>query len=189
MDDKNGRLDKKIYYLAFFALIMVCGIWYSGQREKLMLAGGREVLGGDGGVSVYVCGEVKTPGVYPMRGTDRVEDAITAAGGLTETADISGLNLAEYVLDGGKIHIPAAGGEPLSAEAPAEAAGPDYIININEDGAYKLVLLPGIGEAIAGRIIAYREENGPFGSIEEIKEVSGIGDKVYDKIKEYITIE
>lgn len=145
-------------------------------------------------LKVHIAGAVQHPGVVELPPDSRVEDAIQAAGGLTETADITTLNLAAQVQDGEKITIPSqtatATGLPTSVQATSTPAEPTTAkININTATQQELETLPGIGPAIAARIIAYRQEHGPFQRIEQIMDVQGIGPATFDKIKTYIAVE
>lgn len=141
-------------------------------------------------VVVHVDGAVANPGVYELRAaTPRARDAIEAAGGLTEDADTTGLNLAQAVADGTKVHVPHAGEAAVQATQPSTGgggtAGP---VNINTAGADELKALPGVGDATAASIIREREEHGPFTSPEDIMRVSGIGEKKFEKIRDGICV-
>ncbi len=151
-------------------------------------------------VIVHVTGEVKKPGVVRVKEGSRVEDIVKAAGGLTENADISNINLAYVVEDGTKIRIPSTDDEKQE-EYITQSIGEgiimqeennnsnNTIININTANETELEELPGIGASIAGRIIEYRNKNGKFKSIEDIKNVTGIGDSKFEKIKDLIKIK
>ena len=151
-------------------------------------------------VIVHVTGEVKKPGVVRVKEGSRVEDIVKAAGGLTENADISNINLAYVVEDGTKIRIPSADDEKQE-EYITQSIGEGIImqeesnnsrsniVNINTANETELEELPGIGASIAGRIIEYRNKNGKFKSIEDIKNVTGIGDSKFEKIKESIRVK
>lgn len=117
--------------------------------------------------NVYIGGAVANPGFYPLKPGDSIEALIQAAGGSTTNADIAQL----------RIYIPAIG----------EGKGPQKI-DINRAEAWLLEALPGIGEGLAQRIIDYRQQHGAFRSINEITNVSGIGQSTYDKIKTFITV-
>ena len=151
-------------------------------------------------VIVHVTGEVKKPGVVRVKEGSRVEDIVKAAGGLTENADISNINLAYVVEDGTKIRIPSTDDEKqeeyitqsigegiIMQEESNNSRG--SIVNINTANETELEELPGIGASIAGRIIEYRNKNGKFKSIEDIKNVTGIGDSKFEKIKESIRVK
>ena len=151
-------------------------------------------------VVVYVCGAVINPGVYELPGGSRIDDAVRAAGGFSEEADRTYVNLAARVSDGFKLQIPTlqeTADYALSRNidsfdgnesVPAGTEGDGGLININTASKEQLVTLPGIGEGIAGKIIKYRDENGSFNSIEDIMKISGIKDKLFSKIKDHITV-
>lgn len=136
---------------------------------------------------VHVCGAVCCPGVYELSDGDRVLDAVKAAGGFSEDAAQDALNLAQEVEDGSRIRIPT----ESEAESGSQAFWPsedDGKINLNTAGTSELTSLSGIGESRAEDILSYRQEHGPFQSIEEIKNVPGIKDTIFEKIKDDITV-
>ncbi len=153
---------------------------------------------------VYVCGAVKNAAVYPITDGMRVCDAIALAGGFASDADREWLNQAESIYDGQKIYVytleetgqlreSGAGIEgegPLagSADTPGAAGSTDGKVNLNTASREELMSLPGIGEAKADAILAYRSEYGPFSSIEEIQNISGIKSGVFSKIQDLITV-
>lgn len=147
-------------------------------------------------IIVYVCGEVKKEGVVTLPAGSRIYQAIEMAGGVTEEAEASWLNLAEVLTDGARIYVP--GKEEVSEGnlAVPEGAGrnegsseaSDGLVNLNQASKEELMTLPGIGEAKAEAILQYRTEHGNFGSIDEIKNISGIKDGVFEKIKDKITV-
>ena len=139
-------------------------------------------------ILVYVSGAVKKPDVYTLAVGSIVKDAMNAAGGPADDADLDRINLAAPLSDGMQVHCPRKGetvSTPPSGSNSTAAAGP---ININTATLEQLEALPGIGPAIAQRIIDYRAANGPFKSIEDIKQVKGIGDALFEKIKDSITV-
>lgn len=164
-------------------------------------------------IYIHITGEVNNPGVVTLDEGSRIVDAINAAGGTTSNADISKINLVYILEDGMKINIPDKSElkENINYEYITKGSGEgkvdendssDYknetskssnsvkysIVNINSATQTELESLPGIGPSLALRIINYRKENGKFSSIEEIKEVSGIGEAKYNELKKYITI-
>lgn len=148
-------------------------------------------------VSVFVCGAVMVPDVYELDKNALVKDAVQAAGGFSDEADVSYRNLAEKVTDGEKIYIPTVDETAGSGQPDGEIAGirkdtdddsADSRININTATLAQLKTLPGIGDAKAEAVIAYREAHGGFQSTEEIMQVSGIKEALYSRIKDYITI-
>ncbi len=146
---------------------------------------------------VYVVGAVAQPGVYQLPPGSRVEDAVQAAGGLAAQADREAINLAALLIDGDRIRVPTQkaptptrlAATPLStpgvAPLPSATPGP---VDINSATLEELDTLPGIGPALAGRIIAYRQLYGAFKAIEDLMKVDGIGPAVFSKIKDLITI-
>lgn len=145
-------------------------------------------------VCVHVVGSVQKPGMYELSGGARVSDAVEAAGGFTDDANQQSVNLARELTDGEQIVVgstqEAAAAQAGSSEqtGSSAAASGDGRVNINTASAEELTTLDGVGDATASKIIAYREANGSFSSIEEIKEVSGIGDKKFEAMKDHITV-
>ncbi|MBR3786351.1 MAG: ComEA family DNA-binding protein [Firmicutes bacterium] len=138
---------------------------------------------------VDISGCVKKPGVYEVSDGTRLHQVIEEAGGLTKEADIDAINQAELVTDGQKILVPSkiTGGED-KAGVSMGAATSNGKININQADSMALQEIPGVGPATAEKIIQYRESNGRFQSIEDIKNVSGIGDKIFEKMKDKISV-
>ena len=141
-------------------------------------------------IKVQVSGEVMFPGVYAMNSNDRVIDAIAAAGGTASNADLSGINLSRRVQDEARYHIPAIGEArpvaPVSAATAAEESS--GLIDLNTAHAHELETLPGIGRSLASAIVAYREDNGPFSSVDDVDNVPGIGPKTLDAIRPLVTV-
>jgi len=156
-------------------------------------------------IIVHVSGEVNSPGIVKLKQGERIADAIEKAGGATENADLSQLNLAYILEDGVKLRIPKKG-EENSAEYVSEGSGEEIlqesataeiaekgkaeaVININKANQEELMTLPGIGESTAKKIIDYRKENGNFKTIEDIQKVSGIGESKFNQIKARIRVK
>ena len=144
-----------------------------------------------GAVIVHVAGAVRRPGVYRMRPSARVDDAVGRAGGATGRADLSQVNLAAKVEDGRQVLVPekvraAPGGTPGTATAPATQPG--VPLNLNTATLEQLDELDGIGPATAQNILDYREANGGFGSVEELGEVPGIGDVRLASLREQVRV-
>jgi len=139
-----------------------------------------------GPVTVSLDGAVVRPGEYTLPPGSLVADALDAAGGPTQAADLDRLNLAQALERGQHIHVPAVG-EVLPTPTPLGMA-PDGRIDINLAGAELLQTLPNVGPATAQNIIAYREQEGPFEKIEDIMQVKGIGEKTFEKIQDLITV-
>ncbi|MDR0886818.1 MAG: helix-hairpin-helix domain-containing protein [Clostridiales Family XIII bacterium] len=162
------------------------------------------ILKTDGDIYVDVCGAVSNPSVVKIKAGSRVEDAINAAGGTTEHASIKTLNRAKVVADGDKIYVMTLDEEKnmtpseYYAEAQAgilqssdlsESQGDNStLININTADSLTLQNINGVGPSTADKIITYRESNGLFNTIEDLKKVSGIGEKTFEKLKDSITV-
>ncbi|SMF29885.1 competence protein ComEA [Cellulosimicrobium cellulans J34] len=143
------------------------------------------------GVVVHVVGQVASPGLVTVGADARVAEAIEAAGGATTEADLAALNLARTVTDGEQIHVPRPGeAVPAAAAAPAhESAGtPGGPLDLNTADVAALDALPGIGPVLAERIVAWREENGPFTAVDELGEVSGIGPAVLADVRDLVRV-
>lgn len=143
-------------------------------------------------VFVYVCGAVKSPGVYELTADSRVFDAISSAGGITEEAAPDAVNQARVITDGEQIYVPTAEEAALQGSGVGEYSVTEGTenakVNINTAGEEELMTLTGIGEAKAASILQYREEHGRFESIEELMQIEGIKEGVFNKIKDDITI-
>lgn len=142
-----------------------------------------------GSCFVHVCGAVAVPGVYELPAGSRIFDAVELAGGVTEDGVPTALNFAERVYDGEQILVPTweqynAGWTSAGAESVSDGR-----VNINTATKEQLMALNGIGESRAQAIIAYREEHGPFLTIEELMQVSGIKEAAFEKVKDYITVD
>ena len=135
-------------------------------------------------IYVYICGNVCEPGVYKVEKGSRIYQIVELAGGLTDEADINGINQAAECSDGEMIYIPAVGED---AE-PIVYGTDDVRININTADAGELQEINGIGSSRAQDIISYRENNGKFSSVEDIMKVPGIKQGMYDKIKDQIRV-
>lgn len=156
-------------------------------------------------IFVDIGGDVKAPGVYEVDEGTRLFQLVEKAGGLKETADTDSINQAEIVTDGQKIIIGSRDPDSLYYTGTGSSSGGSstglytgrtavtetdngYIVNINIAESDDLQLIPGVGPSTAQKIIDYRETTGSFKSKEEIKNVSGIGEKTYEKMKDYITV-
>jgi competence protein ComEA len=148
-------------------------------------------------IIVDVKGAIKQPGVYHSNQNERVIDVIGRAGGLTDNADQTQVNFAAHVQDEMVIYIPAKGevaagshgNSSVSIGTTNGAGAQDGKININKADENELQNLPGIGPSKAASIIQYRQENGLFQNIEDLKKISGIGDKTFEKLKDSISVQ
>ncbi len=217
MRKRKKEKDNRWLLFLLLLIITICGISYSKIRKKSILSFGteKEVLKSQqsldilDSITVEIEGEVKYPGMYTIYEGYTLKDVVEKAGGLTELA--VAVSLDWNVFDGQKIVIPKKQEtviieySPLFLEQKEEQKTEKEVenveetqeiedttrllVNINTAGAEELVLLPGIGEKIAENIISYRTEHGSFQTIEEIKNVSKIGNSIFEKIKNYITTQ
>ena len=156
-------------------------------------------------ITVYISGEVNNPGIVTLKSDQRLADAVKMLGGVTKKADMNNINLAIKLEDEMHYIIPKKGdknnssNQNLSNNTSNQSRNLDSNqangnttqnnkVNINTAGIQELDAIPGVGEATANKIFSYREENGNFKSIEEIKNVNGIGDKKYENMKDSICV-
>lgn len=157
-------------------------------------------------IVIYIDGCVAHPDVYELPTSARVKDSIDRAGGLTSDADVAALNLASELHDGEKVHIPRVGEDAtLTQDSTGAASGDSYRqdrdasttrkghaptrpISLNKASKNELLELPGVGPAMADRIIADRREHGPFKHVEDLKRVKGIGSKKFEKLRKYLHV-
>ena len=140
-------------------------------------------------VYVHVAGAVRRPGLYALPSGGRVADAIEVAGGATQRADLDLLNLAAPLADGMKIEVLTRSAAVATAPTPAAptTAAP-AAVSLNSADAQALETIPGVGPVTAAAIVAYRDEVGPFTSIEQLMDVSGIGPATLESIRPYVTL-
>ena len=198
MIDRSGLSRRQLALcLAGLVVVVVLGL---GQLRR----GGAAAKGGEapapiavdesggGRVLVHVAGAVRQPGVYRLRAGARVDDAVRRAGGATRRADLGGLNLAAKLEDGRQVLVPRRVADPAGAAAPAAPAGTAAPAgqphNLNTATLEQLDQLSGVGPATAQKILDYREEHGGFGSVEELGEVSGIGEKRLAALREEVRV-
>jgi competence protein ComEA len=139
-------------------------------------------------IMVYVSGEVDQPGLYMLPPNSRIDDAIRAAGGFSALADSNGLNLAKFIEDGEQIDVPGLNIPDTIVRLPGLDQPALNLVNINLATLEQLDALPEIGPITAQNIIDFRKANGPFGRIEDILDVPGIGPKTFDQLKDLITV-
>jgi competence protein ComEA len=143
-------------------------------------------------IYVYVCGQIQNSGVYTLPEGSRICDVFELAGGLTEGAATDYWNQAKLLQDGDMIYVPTieeAKDRYLDGDTTSHVKTDDgNKVNINTASKEELMTIPGIGEAKALAILAYRQQNGPFSTVEDLKKVEGIKDGVFSKMKAYIEI-
>ena len=191
----RGEIAGLIVVLA--AVLGGAGLWYARSLPKPVTIAASGPGATQPGVSatatpasliVDVAGAVRKPGVYEFAEVERVVDAIERAGGPMPKADLSLLNLAAMLVDGTQILVPKTG--PAVAGMPGGAAPglSSGIVNINTASATELETLSGIGEVLAGTIVEYRDQNGPFVSVDDLLDVSGIGPATLEEIRDQVTV-
>lgn len=195
-----GDQLKKIAVVAGFIVIALAAFTLGGHKEADIINGmdsgtGIEetVAAEEPGGMIYVDigGAVETPMLAELPEGSRVEDAIKAAGGLKEGADMTGINRAEFLNDGDKVYIPVLiideDGNAIG-NVPTASGTANGKVNINTADSVQLQTLNGVGPATAQKIIDYRTANGRFRTPEDLMNISGIGDKTFEKLKDYIII-
>ena len=156
------------------------------------LAPGAAATGGEvgGEIVVHVVGAVAAPGVQQLPAGSRVADAVEAAGGASPDADLSRINLAAVAIDGQQVYVLRQGEQqpPPPAGGAGDPAGGEGPVNVNTASASQLEELPGVGPATAEAIIAHRDQHGPFGSVDDLIDVRGIGEAKLEQIRERATV-
>lgn len=201
---ENKKNKIKIVAVPVLVIAAVLFFWLNSGSDEIKIDEGnssaieedgvfqQEVNSTQSHLYVDIGGEVMKPGVYEVSDGTRLFEVIDKAGGLTEDADIDGINRAETVQDRQKIMIGRHGENPdenrdsYSANNVTDSG--EGKVNINTADAAALQTIPGIGPSKADRIIEYRESEGKFNEIDDIKNISGIGNKTFESIKEYITV-
>lgn len=199
--EKFKNIFIKIIIILIILVIIIYNFFLSKNDEEefeisniIIEPKNTEIIKDTQKIKVYVTGEVNSPGVFEMDENSRIEDAINLAGGLTPNANIKNVNLAFILEDGQKLYIPNINDKDI--EYISKENGENIIdnaksnnskININKATLEELQSLPGVGASTAQRIITYRTENGKFKSIEDLKNVSGIGDKKFESLKDNIS--
>lgn len=179
-------LKKRILFLLFCSFFVVAtGCQKQGKPESILeetTEVAEQSQKDESEIVVHVCGAVKNPGVYHISRGSRVYEAIERAGGLKKDADASGINQAELLEDESQIYI------PTKTEQEKAQAAEGGKVNLNTATKDELMTLSGVGESKADSIISYREDKGKFKKIEEIMEISGIKEGLFQKIKDDITV-
>lgn len=188
------RRERVLVIVIGMAALGGAGLWYVRSLPRRVEVSapvpGPSPSSAPAAVIVHVAGWVRSPGVYELHEGDRVVDAIDAAGGPRKGAELGALNLAALLSDGQQVLVVRTPG-PTTALTPGEAAagpGAGQLVNVNTATAEDLELLPGIGEVLAGTIVAYRDEHGPFSSVDQLEDVSGIGPVTLEEIRDLVTV-
>ena len=185
-------LREKMILGVLVLLLVTGGVWravqVSGPQPEIIQGGyssaaGEKVDKDPEMITVHLVGSVNNPGIYQLPAGSRVYELLDLGGGFSEGADRDSLNQARPLIDGEQIYIQAIGEAPVPA-----ASGASTLININRAMASELTALPGIGEVRANQIVAHREKHGYFTTIDQIMDVSGIGETTFDNIADQITV-
>lgn len=183
---------RSMVVLLALVLLVAGGLFYGySQRDAGIVLDSAQGGTPAEDIFVYVSGAVNRPGLVGLPAGSRAADAVNACGGLLPTADEKAVNLAQPLKDGVQLRIPekgAAGSNAGSAAANGAAGAADGRVNINTADEKALDTLPGIGPAMARRILDYRQTNGSFQSIEELKKVKGIGEAKFAKLKDKVSL-
>jgi competence protein ComEA len=181
-------------------IVAAAGLWYVRSLPKPVRIEASAGAGAPAGPAsvvpsaaappliVDVAGWVRHPGVYQLQKGDRIIDALQAAGGAKPGADLRSLNLAALLQDAQQVLVPRRGSGGPAAGGGAPAGGPGGKINLNTATLDQLESLPGIGEVIGQRILDYRQQHGPFHSVDDLLNVSGIGPSHLADVKDLVTV-
>jgi competence protein ComEA len=201
MTDSFARYRPYLAMLVLFAMVLAGTIFFLRRPESPAVVTLATVTprpsATPGSIIVDVRGAVNKPGVYSLPVGSRVQDVLTLAGEVTNSADTRPLNLARRLNDGEQIYVATIGEAlPTVVATPGRGVQQNALtrptvgkININTATLAELDTLPGIGPSIAQRIIDYRTQNGDFKTIEDLKKVRGIGDVLFNQIKDSITVQ
>ena len=200
MDNSFTRYRPYIAMLFLFAIVLGGTIWVLRRSEPAALTiitPTPRPTATLAAIVVDVRGAVAQPGVYTLPAGSRVQDALARAGDVLPKAETRSLNLARRLNDGEQLYVPTIGEATVpppatpskNSSSNAATKTPIGKINVNTATLTELDLLPGIGPSIGQRIIDYREQNGAFKQIEDLKKVRGIGDSIFGQIKDLVTLQ
>jgi len=206
--DRLGALSRRelIALVAVAAVVVAgAGLWYARSLPKQVEV--REAGGGGGApppaaaasaspsgsptpsvLFVHVAGLVRHPGVYQFDNGQRVVDAVNAAGGALQKADLDALNLAALLTDGEQILVPKEGQVVVPPPGGGGTTAAGALVNVNSASESELESLPGVGPVLAAAIIAYRTEHGPFPTVDALDDVSGIGPATLEDLRPLVTV-
>lgn len=181
----RGNLQTPVWMVMVGAV--VAGVWWGAPEQSVVAGTGVvEVTATTprSRITVHVAGWVARPGLVELPALSRVADAVAAAGGVRPGASLGGLNLAAEVGDGEMVVVPGPGEATDGSEGGGGPAG--GLIDVNRADAAILETLPGVGPVLAERIVAYREEHGRFETIEDLLDVSGVGERKLESLRPYL---
>lgn len=193
--NRKKKIIGSMIILAIFTVFLITGYFISRPSKELTT---KEVFNettaveskGTKDMTIYINGEVKKPGVYKLKNESRIEDLVNIAGGFSDAADKSKLNLAKKLKDEDYIYVDKKNDASISSVGGniSSNTAQDGKVNINNASKDQLKTVPGIGDVTAQKIIDYREKSGAFNSVEDLKKVGRIGDKTLEKIKDKIDV-
>lgn len=178
-------LDRPQWIAAALVVVAaaVAGVWYAGRSPAPPPLAVDPGSGGSRTITVHVAGAVLSPGVVRIAAGARVGEAIAAAGGARPDADLGRVNLAAPLADGQQLSVPT-----VSPDGQGGAVAGDGRVRLNVAGVQELEALPGVGPVLAERIVAYREEHGPFAVVEDLLDVPGIGEGKLAALREAVLV-
>ena len=182
MDRAPANLQVTV--IAISVLLVVGGLLWFGTgsgHDEPVVALPQEPAEDRGSITVHVSGEVVDPGVVSVALGSRVADVVAAAGGATVEADLAAVNLASEVRDGEHVAIPGYGDVAIGRMAPPG-------VDLNRADALAMEQLPGVGPVLAARIVAHRDEHGPFMTVEDLLDIPGIGEAKLDGMRDAIAV-
>ena len=191
-----ATVNRKVLLLLFLILVAIAAVlialnspkpYASASQPQIMQSTDSDVTISAAENFVHLVGEVVNPGIYKLQSGSRLFDAVLAAGGFTETADQSSVNLAREVSDGEQIVVLAVGGS-LPIGQGTSAVSKTIQISLNRASQIELETLPGVGPALAGRMVDWRATNGGFKKKQDLLKVSGIGQKLFAGIENLVTL-
>jgi competence protein ComEA len=182
MEGAVGQRLQWILAALVLAAAAAVGLWYAGRAPAAPPLAIDPSGGGERVITVHVAGAVRSPGVVEIAADSRVGDALAAAGGVLPEADLARVNLAAPLADGQQVLV------PTTPTEEGAAVGHDGRVRINLADAEELETLPGVGPVLAQRIIAYREEHGPFAVVEDLLDVPGIGEAKLAALREAVLV-
>ncbi|MDD7718064.1 MAG: helix-hairpin-helix domain-containing protein [Eubacteriaceae bacterium] len=200
---EKSRKDKRIWIAAAAVLILIVAVLFfgiNGKNDDIVITSSdgqfidssetEDTSVSSKPIYIDISGEVKNPGVYQVADGTRLFEVVEKAGGLTSNASVESINQAEIVSDGQKIIVPDKNELSTGSFDEKGSTGlmDNGLVNINIADSDGLQEIPGVGPSTAEKILAYRNSNGKFKSKEDLMNVSGIGQKTFDKIKDMITI-
>ena len=191
-----ATVNRKVLLLMFLILVAIAAVlialnspkpYSSASQPQIMQSADSDITISAAENFVHLVGEVVNPGIYKLQSGSRLFDAVLAAGGFTETADQSSVNLAREVSDGEQIVVLAVGGG-LPIGQGTSSVSKTIQISLNRASQIELETLPGVGPALAGRMVDWRATNGGFKKKQDLLKVSGIGQKLFAGIENLVTL-